>query len=90
MAIHCKLAIYEEYYKHISITVGVRIFIFIDILFIKCKKMTKLSTFYVRTFNTISQLPELVASAVHHNIDVICIEEHRFSHDDLILQYNDV
>ena len=28
------------------------------------------------------QLPELTASAVDHNIDIICIQEHRYTHSE--------
>ena len=55
---------------------------------IKCKRMTTLSTFNVRTLNTTNQLSELVA--ILYNIDIICIQEHRFFHDDLTLKNHDV
>ena len=35
-----------------------------------CKKSMLLSTFNVRTLNTINQLPELVSSAIELNINV--------------------
>ena len=38
----------------------------------------QLVTFNVRTLNRIGQLPELTASAIDHNIDIICIQEHRY------------
>ena len=57
---------------------------------IKCKRTTTVSTFNVRTLNTINQLSELVASAIRYNIDIIFIQEHRFFHDDLTLKYHDV
>ena len=34
-------------------------------------------TFDVRTLNSINQLSELVTYAINHNIDIICIQEHR-------------
>ena len=36
-------------------------------------------TFIVRTLNRMGQLPELTASAIDHNIDIICIQEHRYT-----------
>ena len=37
-------------------------------------------TFNVRTLNRIGQHPELSASAVEHKIDIICMQEHRYTH----------
>ena len=45
-------------------------------------------TFNVRTLNRIGQLPELTASAVEHKIDIICIQEHRYTHNEDI-KYHD-
>ena len=36
----------------------------------------------MRTLNRIGQLPELIASAVEHKIDIICIQEHRYTHTE--------
>ena len=36
----------------------------------------------MRTLNRIGQLSELTASAVDHKIDIICIQEHRYTHAD--------
>ena len=57
---------------------------------LECKKSTFISTFNVRTLNTINQLPELVSSAIELNINVICIQEHRFFHSDIKLKHHDV
>ena len=46
---------------------------------LKCKQTIQIATFNVRTLNRIGQLPELTASAVEHKIDIICIQEHRFT-----------
>ena len=55
---------------------------------LKCKQTIQIVTFNVRTLNRISQLPELTASAVEHNIDIICIQEHRYTHnEDIKYQY---
>ena len=39
-------------------------------------------TFNVITLNRIGKLPELTASAVEHKIDIICIQEHRYTHTE--------
>ena len=46
----------------------------------KCKLTIQIAPFNVRTSNRIGQLPELTASAIDHNIDIICIQEHRCTH----------
>ena len=45
-------------------------------------------TFNVRTLNRIGQLLELTASAIDHNIDIICIQENRYTHSEDI-KYHD-
>ena len=47
---------------------------------LKCKQTIQIATFNIRTLNRIGQLPELTASAVEHKIDIICIQEHRYTH----------
>ena len=47
---------------------------------LKCKQT--IATFNVRTLNRIGQLPELTASAEEHKIDIICIQEHRYTHTE--------
>ena len=47
---------------------------------LKCKQTIQIATFNVRTLNKIGQLPELTASAVEYKIDIICIQEHRYTH----------
>ena len=54
----------------------------------KCKQTIQVATFNVRTLNRIGQLPELTASAVEHKIDIICIQEHRYTHSEDI-RYHD-
>ena len=46
---------------------------------IKYKQTIQIATFNVRTLNRIGQLSELTASAVEHKIDIICIQEHRYT-----------
>ena len=55
---------------------------------LKCKQIIQKVTFNVRTLNRIGQLPELIASAVKHKIDVICMQEHRYTHTENI-KYHD-
>ena len=47
---------------------------------LKCKQTLRIATFNVRTLNRIGQLPELIASAEEHKIDILCIQEHRYTH----------
>ena len=49
---------------------------------LKCKQTIQIATFNVRTLNRIGQLPELIASVVEHKIDIICIQEHRYTHTE--------
>ena len=49
---------------------------------LKCKQTIQIAAFNVRTLNRIGQLPELTASAVEHKIDIICIQEHRYTHTE--------
>ena len=45
------------------------------------QKTIQIETFNVRTFNRIGQLPELTASTVEHKSDIVCIQEHRYTHN---------
>ena len=49
---------------------------------LKCKQTIQIATFNVRTLNRKGQLPELIASAVEHKIDIICKQEHRYAHTE--------
>ena len=49
---------------------------------LKCKQTLQIATFNVRTLNRIGQLPELIASAEEYKIDIICIQEHRYTHTE--------
>ena len=53
-----------------------------ELKLLKCKQTIQIATFNVRTLNRIGQLPELTASAVEHKIDIICIQEHRYTHTE--------
>ena len=50
--------------------------------------LEQIVTFDVRTLNRIGQLPKLTASAVEHKIDIICLQEHRYTHTKEI-EYHD-
>ena len=47
---------------------------------LKCKCTIQITTFNVRNLNRIGQLPELTASEIDQNIDIICIQKHRYIH----------
>ena len=49
---------------------------------LKCKQTLQIATFNVRTLNKIGQLPELIASNEEHKVDIICIQEHRYTHTE--------
>ena len=49
---------------------------------LRCKQTIQIATLNVRTLNRIGQLSELTASAVEHKIDIICIQEHRYTHTE--------
>ena len=55
---------------------------------LKCKQTIQIAIYNVRTLNRIGQLPELTASAVEYKIDIICIQEHRYTHTEDI-KYRD-
>ena len=54
---------------------------------LKCKHTIQIATFNVRTLNRIGQLPELTTSAIDHKIDIICIQEHRYTHSKDIIYH---
>ena len=56
---------------------------------LKCKTTIQIVAFNVRTFNRIGQQPELTASAVEHNIDTECVQEHKYHHSELEIRYQD-
>ena len=47
---------------------------------LKCKTTIQTTTYNVRTLNRMDQLLDLTASVIDHNIDIICIQEHRYLH----------
>ena len=55
---------------------------------LKCKQTRQIATFNVRILNRIGQLLELTALAVEHKIDIICIQEYRYTYKEDI-KYHD-
>ena len=55
---------------------------------LKFKSTIQIVTFNVRTFYRIGQIPELTASGVDHNIDIICVKEHKYLHSE-DMKYHD-
>ena len=55
---------------------------------LKCKRTIQIALFNVRTLKKIGQLQELTASTIDHKIDIICIQEHRYTHSEDI-SYHD-
>ena len=50
---------------------------------LKRKNTIQIATFNVRTLNGIGQQGELTASVVEHNIDLVCLQEHRYHHNEV-------
>ena len=57
---------------------------------LKCKRTINLSTFNIRTLQSIKQISELIGIAVTCHIDVINVQEHRFYHEDIDLEYQEM
>ena len=47
---------------------------------LKCKRTIQIETFNFRTLKRIGQISEQTPSAIDHNIDIICIQEHGYIH----------
>ena len=47
-----------------------------------------IATLNVRTLNTISQLPELTTFAAEYDIDIVCIQEHKYHHSKVEIKYH--
>ena len=47
---------------------------------LKCKSTVHIATLNMRILNKIGQLAELTVSAAEYNIDILCIQEHRYHH----------
>ena len=53
-------------------------------------KTIQIATFNVKTLNRIGQLPELTASVIDHNIDIVCVQEHIYHHSEEDIKYHDI
>ena len=56
---------------------------------LKCKSTIQIATFNVRSLNRIGQQLELTASVVVHDIDIVCMQEHRYYHSEVYVKYHD-
>ena len=57
--------------------------------FLKCKNTILMVIFNVRTLIKIRQLSEVTATAQDHNIDIVCVQEHRYHHSEEDIKYHD-
>ena len=55
---------------------------------LKCKSSGHLPTLNVKTLNRIGQLPNPTASAAKHNIDIVCVQKHRYHHSEVEIKYH--
>lgn len=53
---------------------------------LSCKDKTVISTFNSRTMSSESQLNEVINAAIETKQDIICIQEHRLYHPDVIMK----
>ena len=51
---------------------------------LKAKQIVKISSLNTRTFSDISQRGELTASASFRQYDIVCVQQHRFYHDEVM------
>ena len=56
----------------------------------RCKINTPVSTFNIRSLNSIEMIEELTALAEEKGISVVCLQEHRKFHDNADVHYTDV
>ena len=55
----------------------------------RCKINTPVSTFNIRSLNSIEMIGELTALAEEKGISVVCLQEHRKFHDNADVHYTD-
>ena len=53
------------------------------------KSIVNVATFNLRTLNTINPQPEFSASVAEHNTDSMCLQERKYHHSKLELEYHD-
>ena len=56
---------------------------------LRCKCIANIAILNAGTLNKIGKLLKLTASATHHYIDIVCIQEHRYYYSELEIKYND-
>ena len=61
-----------------------------EIRLLKCRQISKIATFNVRTLKHTMKLSELTYLVEKYEIDVICVQEHRIYHDDINIKYQEV
>ena len=57
---------------------------------LKAKQTVNISFLNTRTLTDISQHGELTAAASFHHHDIICVQKHRFFHDEVLLKHHDI
>ena len=55
---------------------------------LKCKTTIQIATLNIRTLNRIGQLPELTVAVIDHNIDIVCVREHRYHQSKEDMKYH--
>ena len=56
---------------------------------LKCKSIINVAIFKVGTLKRIGEVPELTASAVEHNINIVCLQELSYHHREVEIKYLD-
>ena len=54
-----------------------------NISLMKASKVLRVATFNVRTLKNENKMSEIIASANATQLDIICLQEHRFIHEDI-------
>ena len=55
---------------------------------LKCKSTIHIATFNIEILNRTGQLLELTKSAAEHNVDMVCIQEHRYHHSEVYVKHH--
>ena len=54
---------------------------------LKCKKKISISTFNARTLNKPGKIEEIIANAETQKISIVCLQEHRYYHEEVTINY---
>ena len=73
----CTASANKHTHTHTHTHTHIYIYIYIRSSNVKCHYL-----YCFRTLNRTGQLPELTASAVEHQIDIICLQENRYTHTE--------